>query len=115
MAGQDTQGTITYMAPEMLVSGHFFDAQIDAWSLGILLCKMLTGRAPFQGRNDAQVAKKIVRKGIDFMENYWNAVSIEAQDVIENLLEKDPDQRMSILSLINHSWVCNENPNDKMR
>lgn len=54
LAGRDTQGTIQYMAPEMVTLNCHFDNRIEAWSLGILLCKMLTDRVPFDsGKGDA--------------------------------------------------------------
>lgn len=39
-------GTLEYMAPEIIKrSGHDFTA--DWWSLGVLVCELLTGSTPF--------------------------------------------------------------------
>ena len=41
-------GSALYMAPEV-VRGDPYDAKADVWSLGVLVCAMLTGRAPDYG------------------------------------------------------------------
>lgn len=40
-------GTIEYLSPEQLSTGHA-DERSDIWALGVLLYEMLTGRVPFQ-------------------------------------------------------------------
>ena len=43
----NTCGTLQYMAPEMLIDQNKYSKSVEAWSLGVLLCRMLTGYLPF--------------------------------------------------------------------
>jgi len=47
--GRDSRGTIHYMAPEMLFHDVKFDKRIDAWALGVILYRLITGNLPFVG------------------------------------------------------------------
>ena len=41
-------GSAPYMSPERLIDGHV-STMSDCWSLGVVLCELLTGAPPFQG------------------------------------------------------------------
>jgi hypothetical protein len=41
-------GSAPYMSPERLIDGHVSTTS-DCWSLGVVLCELLAGAAPFQG------------------------------------------------------------------
>ncbi|GJM96040.1 hypothetical protein PR202_ga12845 [Eleusine coracana subsp. coracana] len=42
-------GTLWYKAPEMLLDIQFYDARVDAWSLGCVMAAIIKGSALFQG------------------------------------------------------------------
>lgn len=51
-------GTVDYMAPEILDKPRRVDGRADIYSLGATLCKLLTGRTPFDdGRPKSQLQK----------------------------------------------------------
>ena len=56
IGGLDTFGTIYYFAPEMLKVNKLFDLRIDYWQTGIILHEMITGRRPFKGKNEIEIA-----------------------------------------------------------
>lgn len=44
-------GTITNLAPEVLTRPHY-DEKVDMWSLGIILFELLSGKEPYEYKDD---------------------------------------------------------------
>ena len=82
------RGSVPYMAPELYFNA-FFDHMIDAWALGVILHELFTLRKPFMSTSFAQMAFEMKMKDLDFSANIWECLSIEAVDLVENLLRKD--------------------------
>jgi len=55
----DLVGTPYYIAPEVLYGSY--DIQSDIWSLGVIMYLLLIGKPPFDGRNDKEVVKKVIK------------------------------------------------------
>jgi serine/threonine-protein kinase len=56
-------GTVSYLAPELVVDGHA-DARADVYAVGVVLYEMLTGRKPHQADSPIQVAYKHVHEDV---------------------------------------------------
>jgi calcium-dependent protein kinase len=56
-----TYGTAYYIAPEVLSSEY--NEKCDIWSVGVIMFILLSGRPPFDGKDDKEIVKK-VRTGI---------------------------------------------------
>ncbi|OMJ70889.1 hypothetical protein SteCoe_31050 [Stentor coeruleus] len=82
-------GTLYYMAPEML-EGKYGE-KVDIWSAGVVMYQLLTGKHLFIGRNQEEVLARINMEevGLD------NGISFEARDLIERMLKRDPNERIS--------------------
>jgi len=63
-------GTPGYVAPEVLAHDAY-SAQVDMWSIGVIVYILLCGFPPFYGDNDAQVFKKIKSASYKFLSPYW--------------------------------------------
>lgn len=74
------------MAPEQLYAGKFFNHSTDAWSLGIILHELLIDERPFYDDSLQELARKIRDEEIDYSSEAWEEISIEAVDLVENLL-----------------------------
>ncbi|KAL2830220.1 hypothetical protein BDW59DRAFT_177989 [Aspergillus cavernicola] len=91
-------GSPHYAAPEIIYGRKYRGDRADIWSCGIILYALLTGFLPFDG-GDLQTTLQLVRKG-DYM--IPPNVSDEAADLIQRILQKKPDDRISIKEMWKH-------------
>eukprot|EP00357_Protocruzia_adherens_P028056 CAMPEP_0114974802 /NCGR_PEP_ID=MMETSP0216-20121206/1730_1 /TAXON_ID=223996 /ORGANISM="Protocruzia adherens, Strain Boccale" /LENGTH=349 /DNA_ID=CAMNT_0002335481 /DNA_START=437 /DNA_END=1486 /DNA_ORIENTATION=+ len=82
-------GTPEYQAPEIILHEEYGTA-CDWWSLGIVLFEMLCGFMPFYDDDVAQLYDSILDDTVE----YPGDLMIEAKDLIQKLLVKDPAQRL---------------------
>lgn len=97
-------GTPEYLAPEVLKNKPYGKAA-DWWSFGSIVYEMLVGIPPFYSKNRDQMFKNILNHEPDFPEK----LSAEAVDLIERLLEKNPEHRLGagetgVDEVMNHPW-----------
>ena len=89
-------GTPAYMAPEQ-IRGDLVDARADLYALGCLLFEALTGFTPFQGS-----AQDILRQHLYEAPPPPSVISVgishELDELVLNLLEKDPSKRIGYAS-----------------
>ena len=64
---------------------------------------MLSGTVPFKG-NDLNELNNLILKG---KFNDINDISVEAKNLIKNILEVDPKKRLSINEILCHPWLIN--------
>ncbi|MCO5563403.1 hypothetical protein L7F22_017044 [Adiantum nelumboides] len=84
-------GTEEYIAPEVITgSGH--NSSVDWWALGILMYEMLYGRTPFRGKTRQKTFANILHKDLVFPRRI--PTSLAARQLINGLLQKDPENRL---------------------
>jgi serine/threonine protein kinase/tetratricopeptide (TPR) repeat protein len=85
-------GTVAYMSPEQ-TRGEIIDHRTDLWSLGVVLCEMLTAVRPFQGEDDRILVHAIRH---DTWVQTWHsnlAPPAPLTRIVERCLEKDASRR----------------------
>jgi calcium-dependent protein kinase len=102
-------GTSYYVPPEILMGEY--NQKCDIWSVGIILCILLTGEPPFNGPNDAVIINKI-RKFEYFFSEKWRFISNEAKDLVSHMLVPE-NIRYNASEVLAHPWfkIVDENNN----
>ena len=95
-------GTPYYVAPEVL-RGEY-DKMCDVWSLGIILYVFLCGYPPFEGDNNKEIFKNVLKSKLEFDPADWDTVSNQAKDLVSKMLSKDPKHRISAQECLEHPW-----------
>ncbi|XVF38325.1 hypothetical protein REPUB_Repub20aG0091700 [Reevesia pubescens] len=93
-------GTPAYTAPEVVRRKGYDGSKADAWSCGVILFVLLAGSLPFDDSNLVAMYKKIHRREFRFPS--W--ISKQAKAIIWQLLDPNPDTRMSIVKLMETTW-----------
>ncbi|XP_062991367.1 serine/threonine-protein kinase PLK4 isoform X2 [Elgaria multicarinata webbii] len=93
-------GTPNYISPEIATrSAHGLES--DVWSLGCMFFTLLAGKPPF----DTDTVKNTLNKVV--LADYEMPVflSEEAQDLIHQLLRKNPADRLSLSAVLDHPFM----------
>ena len=94
-------GTPHYIAPEMLSKGKFTE-KTDAWSIGVVMYVMVTGKFPFDG---SKIYEKIMKGEYDkILLKSHKKRSNELIDLIEKFMVLNMDERLSVKDALEHSW-----------
>lgn len=67
----------------------------------------LSGFAPFSSEtNDIdELFDQILSGKVEFNDEYWGDISLEAKNLICNMLNVDTERRFNAEQVINHSWI----------
>ncbi len=84
-------GTLAYMSPEQL-EGKPLDPRSDVYSVGVLLCQLLTGKLPYDARDTNSLRKEIVSGAIRLSGN-GGTLSPELRGICLKCLAHDPKER----------------------
>jgi len=106
-------GTPHYFAPEVINTFRDRDAgqaagygkQVDMWSLGVILYIMLSGIPPFE---EDGLYEQILDGRYEFDVHEWTKVSLEAKELVRQLMTVNPKDRLTIQQTMSHKWFTVE-------
>ena len=93
-------GTPIYTAPEILM-GKEYNYKVDLWSIGIILYMLKFGKSPFSGEINLSLFNNINNFKKNSLKSTGNK---ELDNLIQNLIEKDPDKRLSWDEYLEHPF-----------
>lgn len=122
--------TLWYRAPELLIGANRYSASVDVWSVGCIFAEMATGLPLFPGRSDIDQLFKIFQRRGTPTSDIWpactrlphfnpeflqwrqqpitNCVPLKslgsnaAADLLEKILQYDPDHRLVCKTALQH-------------
>ncbi|KAK4310789.1 hypothetical protein Pmani_017672 [Petrolisthes manimaculis] len=96
-------GSPEFLAPEILAKEQV-GAYADHWSLGVLLYVLVSGRSPFLGTSPESTRRNILSCDVRYPVEHFATVTQEACDLIQDLLTRQPEERLSWEEVLAHPW-----------
>lgn len=99
-------GSCNYAAPEVLevafgMRPSGYSSACDLWSLGAVTYEMMCGSNPFWGDFDSMMSESF-----GFAGEQWMHASDDSKDFIVGLLRAQAENRFTITSVLEHSFVA---------
>ena len=96
-----TRGTLR---DPVLVDG-VYDARVDVWALGVLAYECCVGNPPFEVPDSVEAThSRIAKEHVVFPDDV--PLTVDAKDLITNLLQKDPSKRLSLDAVLAHPFIA---------
>lgn len=93
-------GTPNFISPEVVSrSSHGLPA--DVWGLGCMFYTLLVGQPPF----DTDAVQATLNRVVMSDYHIPSYISFDAKDLIEQLLKKKPDERISLQQVLQHPFL----------
>ncbi len=85
-------GSVSYLAPELVARG-IADARADVYAVGIMAFEMLTGKRPFVGESQTQIAFAHVHHDVPHPRSLRSDVPGALDALVVRATRRDPDAR----------------------
>ena len=97
-------GTYFTMAPEVMEGKEKYDNKCDLWSIGIIIYQLYFNSLPYTGRTPFAIINNIINLELKTVLNKNKTDNKQLDDLIRNLLIKDPRERLSWEEYFNHPF-----------
>ena len=94
-------GTVSYIAPELVVDGRS-DARADVYAVGVILYELLTGRKPHEGETPIQVAYKHVHEDVPPPSRAVPGIPEYVDALVARATARDREQRPADAGVLLH-------------
>lgn len=99
-------GSPHYASPEIVAGKAYNGSASDIWSCGIILFALLTGRLPFDDDNIRMLLQKVKVGHFEMPDDIVGP----ARDLLFRMLERDPEQRISMAEIVSHPFFLSRAP-----
>ncbi|XP_011863120.1 PREDICTED: calcium/calmodulin-dependent protein kinase kinase 1 isoform X2 [Vollenhovia emeryi] len=98
-------GTPAFAAPETTVANaQYLGPPCDIWSMGITMYALVIGDLPWRASDSTTIQESVRSKPLVFPDN---RLSSELRYLIEGMLDKSPETRLTLPKLKQHPWLTN--------
>ena len=94
-------GTVSYLAPELVVDGRA-DARADVYAVGVVLYELLTGAKPHEGESPIQVAYKHVHEDVPAPSSVVDGIPGYVDALVARATARDRGQRPADAAVLLH-------------
>ena len=94
-------GTVSYVAPELVVEGRS-DARADVYAVGVILYELLTGHKPHEGETPIQVAYKHVHEDVPPPSREVPSIPDYLDALVARATARDREQRPADAGVLLH-------------
>jgi len=101
---EEYSGSPYYMAPEIFAKQPFDPLQSDIWSFGVSMYILLCQDVPFSAKTYKELKKKVLTAPV----RYPKDLSPAAKDLLQKILVKDPEDRISLEKISEHPWFASK-------
>ena len=90
----DVLGTLRYMSPEQALARRVvIDGRTDTYSLGVTLYELLTLRPAIDGRDRAEILRRVAHEDPTPLRKHNPAVPRDLETVVQKAMAKEPESR----------------------